>query len=1241
MAVACNDVGVSAYNASPAALITSHADGEEVHEGQQFTVRGSASDPDDSLSSLTTRWYVEGVVVCDGIAPDGTGISSCDLTLYSGQSKISLEVTDPGGSNVSASVILTLIPNAPPMAQISSPTTAGIYYSDQLITFSGLVSDPDESPVNLTASWNSSIDGDLTVPSIPDTAGEVLGSGYLTEGEHFVTLNVVDSSAQEAADSVTLTIGPPNTAPSCEITNPKSGGSSTNGDEVGFQGIVGDVDVSVDLLSVEWSSDKDGLMGASTPNTGDGTVEFYWDDLSVNTHVVTLTVTDEVGGVCTSSVVHSVDEPPEVEITLPIDGAVVQQGEFVIFEATVSDNEDQPDDLTLEWSSNVSGVLSTDSANSSGNASFSTNDLSAGSHQVTLSALDTDGLDNDDAIFITINAPPVVDSIIITPSIEVTATSTLTCTATGTDPEDGTISPSYAWQNLSNGWSYIGSPVTLTAADASPGDEIVCTATVTDSAGATASDTASVFVENSAPSIKSVTITPLSAVAGDDLACTYAGFVDTDLDADASTFTWSVNGVTEPTTSATLSSVLVYGDTVECTVTPFDGIDFGAPMTDSLTIGNTAPVLTDVTLSPDPAYEDTTLTCTPGGATDADGAEVTFSYVWYVNTLDIGEAANVLTGSDFNKGDDVQCGVIPDDGTDVGVAVASDVVTISNTAPTLTGAEITPSTPSTADTLVCAGVGWADIDGDVDDSTFRWLINGKPVSTGDTIVGLFDRYDEVTCEVTAHDGETTGNTVSTSVTITNGPPEIISVTLPAMAYTNDTIMATVIANDGDGDAITLGYDWSVNGKPVGVSGNSLDGTLYFSKADEISVEVVANDGVLSSPSFSMIGPTILNTPPTAPVLAFSPSVPEAEVDDMVCLIATPSVDADGDTISYEFSWLEDGFPFEGMTDTTVYSSDTISSVETYLHEEWTCDVTPSDDEEDGGTGTISVTILGPDGDGDGVRLGEDCDDEDPTIWDYTGGSAGCAAASCAGILAEGNSVGDGVYYIDPTGTLTGFEAYCVMDATYDGGGWALSAVISDDTQDTWTWEGRDYWSGRVTTFGALDELAYDFKSRVQTESPVEDIAFIHQPSGEWAAYNAVSALGAPLSYLSLAAGESQCLSGGDGYSLSAGTITASGDLCSTDLYFNPADHDGDTVGVDCLDSENTSHAFGPAWSAGWTPGDADGCPFDDPGTTSSLGPSSESGETLYESSALGFGAALGLNTGAAGGAENYIWVLVR
>ncbi len=57
---------------------------------------------------------------------------------------------------------------------------------------------------------------------------------------------------------MTITVGPPNTKPSCEITNPTDYTAGEQGAMVQFEGLVSDVDIDADLLTVAWSSDKDG-----------------------------------------------------------------------------------------------------------------------------------------------------------------------------------------------------------------------------------------------------------------------------------------------------------------------------------------------------------------------------------------------------------------------------------------------------------------------------------------------------------------------------------------------------------------------------------------------------------------------------------------------------------------------------------------------------------------------------------------------------------------------------------------------------------------------------------------------------------------------------------------------------------------------------------------------------------------------------------------------------------------------
>ena len=91
-------------------------------------------------------------------------------------------------------------------------------------------------------------------------------------------------------------------------------------------------------------------------------------------------------------------------------------------------------------------------------------------------------------------------------------------------------------------------------------------------------------------------------------------------------------------------------------MTPNDGSDTGTAQDVSITISNTAPVLHDVTIDPDSAYELDTLTCVAGYTSDADGTEsFYYSYAWYVNGVDIAVTDDFIDGSYFDRGDEVMC----------------------------------------------------------------------------------------------------------------------------------------------------------------------------------------------------------------------------------------------------------------------------------------------------------------------------------------------------------------------------------------------------------------------------------------------------------------------------------------------------------------------------------------------------------------------------------------------------------
>ena len=386
-AVACSDAGVTKFNTDPTAEISSHAAGDTVREGYEETLRGTVGDANHGLDELSASWFVDGVAVCPDSAPDTAGRVLCAHTFLPTGGEVVLEVRDPEGGSGSARVTVDVQPTDAPVAEITAPTADGVYYSDQLITFQGTASDGEDAADALTVAWETSELGDLGLTLDVSSEGAVEAFGSLDEGEHAVRLRVTDTTGKEGLDSVVIRVGPPNSSPTCAITAPATGAAGPEGELVTFTAEVEDVDVAADWLTVRWTSDKDGTLGDSAPNSSGG-VTFPFAGLTVDTHVVTMTVTDEVGATCAADVIYTVGTPPELTVTSPLDGDVLNETDAVSFTAMALDNEDLETDISLSWSSDVDGEFSTQGADSSGAISFSVDTLTAGAHALTVRALD-------------------------------------------------------------------------------------------------------------------------------------------------------------------------------------------------------------------------------------------------------------------------------------------------------------------------------------------------------------------------------------------------------------------------------------------------------------------------------------------------------------------------------------------------------------------------------------------------------------------------------------------------------------------------------------------------------------------------------------------------------------------------------------------------------------------------------------------------------------------------------------
>ena len=386
--------GVNVNNNAPEANITSHNDGDVVFTGEAYEFRASLTDNNDALLDLEAQWTVGDRVACPYTAPDDSGVSSCVTTLNEGEDVVSIIVRDPLNATGTDEVTLDLQISEAPSASILEPTSSGVYYSDVLITFTGIIGDSEDELELLTTSWSSNIDGDLGLNTDPDSNGQISDFGYLTEGEHGITLTVEDSSGKTTSDTVTVTVKGTNTSPTCDILAPETGSAGEPNQLVIFEGLVDDADIASNELSVVWSSDKDGEIGTSVPNSNGG-VSFPYGDLSIDTHVISMTVSDEVGSSCVADIIYTVGSPPTISLTAPGNNDVFDQGESITFTADIADNEDAPSQLSVEWSSSIDGVFSSTGPNSNGVAQFSNNTLSPGDHTITITATDSSGLFTD------------------------------------------------------------------------------------------------------------------------------------------------------------------------------------------------------------------------------------------------------------------------------------------------------------------------------------------------------------------------------------------------------------------------------------------------------------------------------------------------------------------------------------------------------------------------------------------------------------------------------------------------------------------------------------------------------------------------------------------------------------------------------------------------------------------------------------------------------------------------------
>ena len=190
----------------PTLIVLGPIEGEVYTFSQTITVVATATDDEQSWETLNASI----ISSRDGTLWTGTPASNGAITedfagLSTGPHQIAVSVEDADGNVVSESVTVEVTDDGEPDVAIVNPPAESSWWTDETLTFEGVVGDDITEPADLIVEWSSNIDG-ILMSGYPDSSGYTAFADYLTEGTHVLTLDATDEDFNKSSDSITLTI---------------------------------------------------------------------------------------------------------------------------------------------------------------------------------------------------------------------------------------------------------------------------------------------------------------------------------------------------------------------------------------------------------------------------------------------------------------------------------------------------------------------------------------------------------------------------------------------------------------------------------------------------------------------------------------------------------------------------------------------------------------------------------------------------------------------------------------------------------------------------------------------------------------------------------------------------------------------------------------------------------------------------------------------------------------------------
>ena len=385
-------ISITVQNTKPTVSMITPGSGDTYNTRQFIQFSGTATDNEDlTVPASSITWFSS----LDGNL--GTGNPLSLDTLQPGTHTITMTAVDSDGATSDPATASITVTNAPPVVNITAPTTGSSFEFSDTIVFTATATDAEDGPLpNSAYEWTSDRNG-------PIGTGPTFSTAALIPGLHLITLTVTDSDGAITTQTIQITAG--NHPPVAVIRSPRDGDKFLQGDTITFHGTANDLEDGPITAagSLSWTSSQDGPLGTGTIlNTA---------SLSPGLHEITLRATDSLGAWHEVRILITCgNTPPVATILKPEPSTLHETGAPIIFNGSGSDAEDGVlPDASLVWTVNNGGLVKEIGTGTS----FQYSGLTSGPQTITLTVTDSGDAEAQDSVDITI-APFVVSPSSIT-----------------------------------------------------------------------------------------------------------------------------------------------------------------------------------------------------------------------------------------------------------------------------------------------------------------------------------------------------------------------------------------------------------------------------------------------------------------------------------------------------------------------------------------------------------------------------------------------------------------------------------------------------------------------------------------------------------------------------------------------------------------------------------------------------------------------------------------------------------